>query len=232
VKALLFDFFGTLVEYQPDRSRLGSPRSHELARSFGFAGDHETFVRTWNEASLVLERTARRTLREFSMDDAAAAFAAASNLDLTEHQVAAMGTSFVSEWACHIQPVPGVGDLIHRLAEHWSIAVVSNTHDLDMVPNMLDDMAILPDLSTVTLSIGHGWMKPHSSIYTAALNALDCSATEAVFIGDNYEADYAGPTRAGMHALLIDPEAEHPIPANHRLASVLDVAEALEIDAH
>jgi putative hydrolase of the HAD superfamily len=232
VKALLFDFFGTLVEYQPDRSSLGSPRSHELARSFGFTGDHKAFVRTWDEASLALERTARLTLRDFSMNDAAAAFAAAASLSLSDHQVAALGTSFVTEWAGHIQPVPGAGDLIHRLAERWSIAVVSNTHDLDMVPNMLDDMAILADLSAVTLSIGHGWMKPHPSIYTTALHALDCSAPEAVFIGDNYEADYVGPLRAGMRALLVDPEAEHPIPANHRLSSVLDVAEALEVDAH
>jgi beta-phosphoglucomutase-like phosphatase (HAD superfamily) len=42
-------------------------------------------------------------------------------------------------------PVPGITELIRQLAERWSIAVVSNTHDRAMVPRMLDDMAIRSD---------------------------------------------------------------------------------------
>jgi hypothetical protein len=32
---ILFDFFGTLVEYQPDRTWLGYPASHELVATWG-----------------------------------------------------------------------------------------------------------------------------------------------------------------------------------------------------
>lgn len=226
VRALLFDFFGTMVQYQPDRSRLGSPRTHELARSMRYAGDHEAFVGVWDAASHALEQEARRTLREFSMTDAAAAFAGSAGLPLAQGQVEALGRSFVSEWAQHVSPIPGVSDLIRQLAERWSIAVVSNPHDRDMVPNMLDTMSIGADVSSIVLSVDHGWLKPHPSIYSAALENLGCEAADAVFVGDSYDADYAGPIRAGMSAYLIDPTGRYEIPAHHRLGNVTDIVAA------
>ena len=165
VRALLFDFFGTLVDYQPDRSRLGYPLTHQLAVSLGWGSDHDSFVGAWDAASLVLERESRETSREFSMADAAGAFASGAGLRLSAEQLDGLAASFVGEWAQHIRPVPGVTQLVKRLARTWSIAVVSNTHDTDMVPNLLDDMAIRSDVTAVVLSIEHGWIKPHESIY-------------------------------------------------------------------
>ena len=112
MRGVLFDFFGTLVEYQPDRSRLCSPFTHELASSMGFTGEHGDFVHAWDSASLELERTARQTLREFSMTDAAVAFGAATQLSVSHGEAEAFGHSFVTEWARHIRPVDGVADLI------------------------------------------------------------------------------------------------------------------------
>jgi len=119
MRALLFDFFGTLVEYQPDRTRLGSPRTHELAGTMGFDGSHEEFVRIWNSASTGLEHTARQTMREFSMTDAAHAFGASAEIPLSNDQADELGQSFVAEWARHIVPIDGVFDLIHDLAVEY-----------------------------------------------------------------------------------------------------------------
>lgn len=227
MRALLFDFFGTLVEYQPDRSRLGSPRTHELASSMGFAGDHEAFVRIWDSASIELEHTARQTMHEFSMADAASAFGVAAEIPLSSDQADALGQSFVAEWARHIIPIDGVSDLFQDLAADYRIAIVSNTHDRRMVPTILDEMGIEAHVSAVVLSVEHGRLKPHPSIYAAALDQIGCRATEVAFVGDSYEADYAGPLRAGMSAFLIDPACDHDIPAPHRLSSVLDIVESL-----
>jgi len=231
-EALLFDFFGTLVEYQPDRSRLGSPRTHELAASMGFPGNHEEFVRIWDAASTELERAARRTLREFSMTDAATAFAVAAECPLSDDQADELGQSFVAEWAQHIIPIVGVSDLIRDLAAEYRIAIVSNTHDRRMVPTILARMRIENHVSAVVLSVEHGRLKPHPSIYTAALDLIGFRPAEVAFVGDSYEADYAGPLRAGMHAFLIDPACEHEIPAAHRLSNVLDLAESLRAGHH
>lgn len=227
---MLFDFFGTLVEYQPDRSRLRSPRAAQLARSMGFAGGHDVFVRIWDHASSELERAASRTRREFSMADAAAAFGAAAGIALTAEQSQRLGQAFVTEWSQHLRPVPGAADLVQRLARRCRVAVVSNTHDVDMVPRLLSEMGVGGDVAAVVLSVEHGWQKPHASIYLAALDELDCRPGDAVFVGDNVEADYLGPRRAGMTAYLIDPDGRSTVPSAHRLTSVVDLAQAMGLE--
>ncbi|MEM8621325.1 MAG: HAD family hydrolase [Actinomycetota bacterium] len=227
VKAVLFDFFGTLVEYQPDRLGLGAVRTHALAVALGFEGDHHRFVEVWDAASLALEADARRTLREFSMTDAAVAFGTSAHLTLSHDDAIALGQSYLEEWVRHVEVIAGVPELIRRLARRVDIAVVSNTHDHNMVPNMLDDMGVGAEIDTIMLSVDHGWLKPHHSIYTAALARLGCQPADALFVGDTFEADYTGPIRAGMQALLIDPEEKCAVPARHRIASALDVEAAI-----
>lgn len=54
-----------------------------------------------------------------------------------------------------------------------------------------------------------GYLKPHPAIFQAALACLGVSANEAVFVGDNPEADIAGAQRIGMRAVLrIIPRAQ------------------------
>lgn len=105
-------------------------------------GDHDTFVKVWDTASSRLEQAARATLREISMTDAARAFAEATHLNLTLDEANNLGRSYVEEWRRHVQPIPGVTELIRQLARTLTVAVVSNTHDSDMVPNMLSAMGV------------------------------------------------------------------------------------------
>jgi HAD superfamily hydrolase (TIGR01662 family) len=46
-----------------------------------------------------------------------------------------------------------------------------------------------------------GYLKPHRTIFQRALDILDVSADEAVFVGDSLLADIAGAQSAGMHAV-------------------------------
>jgi HAD superfamily hydrolase (TIGR01549 family) len=47
-----------------------------------------------------------------------------------------------------------------------------------------------------------GYLKPHPSIFEAALECLGVAVQEAVFVGDNPEADIAGAQSIGMRAIL------------------------------
>ena len=68
-----------------------------------------------------------------------------------------------------------------------------------------------------------GWRKPHHRIYQETLDRLRVDPGECTFIGDTRSADYIGPRSMGMRALLIDPHHHQAIPAEDRIASVLDV---------
>ena len=46
--------------------------------------------------------------------------------------------------------------------------------------------------------------KPNPDVFKYAISKLNVKPEEAIFIGDNIEADYKGAENAGIHALLID----------------------------
>ncbi len=232
-RAVLFDFFGTLVEYQPDRVEITYPETFESARRLGFGASHDDFVELWDRGSHRLEAESRRTLREFDMATAAQAFAHEARLNLDRDQCIELGQCFVREWQRDIRVVEGVDDMLRRIAPRWSIGVVSNTHDLGMVPRLLADAGLDGYVSAVTLSVLHGRCKPHRSIYEAALSDVAVEPSRAVFVGDSYDADFEGPGALGMRAYLIDPAARHDIPSERRLSSVLDLEPRLaEIAEH
>lgn len=227
VEAVLFDFFGTLVTYEPDRSRLAYPDSHRLLRTWGCDLSHEAFLTQWDAASSDLESASARSGREFTMLDAALAFAATSGLDLSTARCRILADAFVGEWQRHIRPVPGIADLLARLAGSHRLGIVSNTHDPAMVPSMLRQLGVAHLFAVVVLSVDHGYRKPHPSIYTAALESLGVAAADAAFVGDSYEADYLGPRAVGMTPYLIDPEDIHGVPSDCRLPALAHIEDRL-----
>ena len=83
-------------------------------------------------------------------------------------------------------------------------------------------------MTETVLSVEVGYRKPHQAIFQAAIECLGVEPSSCVFVGDSYVPDYVGPTDFGMQALLIDPSATTPVPAGHRIDSVLDVARYLD----
>lgn len=161
------------------------------------------------------------------MTDAARAFADAAEVGLSIEQCERLGRTYVEQWAEHVRPIEGVGKMIERLADSWTIGIVSNTHDRAMVPRLLADMGATASVSVTVLSVEHGRVKPHPSIYWSALDHVGVDAADAVFVGDNPDADYAGPRSVGMRALLIDSDRRHDIDPADRIGSVLDVEPVL-----
>ena len=58
-------------------------------------------------------------------------------------------------------------------------------------------------ISAVVSSSEHGFMKPHPSIFAAALQLVDAAASDAVMVGDSVRHDVDGALRAGMRAVLL-----------------------------
>ncbi|HEY7604546.1 MAG TPA: HAD family hydrolase [Gaiellaceae bacterium] len=58
-------------------------------------------------------------------------------------------------------------------------------------------------------SRAHGWIKPHESIFRAALELIGVPAADAAMVGDSPEDDIEGAAALGMRAILIDREGLH-----------------------
>jgi HAD superfamily hydrolase (TIGR01662 family) len=59
-------------------------------------------------------------------------------------------------------------------------------------------------------SKAHGRIKPHPSIFVAALSELEATPAESVMVGDSYEDDIEGARALGLRAILLDRDGLHP----------------------
>jgi putative hydrolase of the HAD superfamily len=225
VTVVLFDFFGTLVRYSPSRSSQGYPRTDALLRGLGMTVPYEEWLRVWGEVSTEFDRGSEATLVEYSMRQVADAFLPRVGIAPDEDHANAVIAAFLEEWNTGVTDIDGVPEMLRDLAAEHRLAVVSNTHDPDLVPDHLERLGIASYVDVVVLSVEVGVKKPHPDIYQTALALLGARPEDAVFVGDTVDADHTGPVRAGMRALLIGDDVS--VPANDQIASVIEVPSAL-----
>jgi len=82
------------------------------------------------------------------------------------------------------------------------------------------------EVDAIVGSKSHGKIKPHPSIFVAALEALDVSPAEAAMVGDSYADDIAGARTLGIRAIFLDRDGHHP-DAPDRIDTLLALPAAL-----
>jgi HAD superfamily hydrolase (TIGR01549 family) len=65
------------------------------------------------------------------------------------------------------------------------------------------------DVDVCVGSLRHGRVKPHRSIFEAALTALETGPEDAAMVGDSFADDIAGARALGMRAILLDRDGLH-----------------------
>ena len=66
------------------------------------------------------------------------------------------------------------------------------------------------DVDVAVCSRAHGRIKPHETIFRAALERLGVAPAEAVMVGDSLADDVEGAQALGMRAFLVDRENRYP----------------------
>jgi putative hydrolase of the HAD superfamily len=116
------------------------------------------------------------------------------------------------EWAAsrHFELYDDVRAALDALAGAGiRIGVISNTHRC--LESFLSHFALDHLIAATVSSFEHGYMKPHPSIFCAALARIGVPARKAVMVGDSVRQDIEGALAAGMRAILLDRTgAPHP----------------------
>jgi putative hydrolase of the HAD superfamily len=221
---ILFDFFGTLVRYSPSRTEQGYERSFRLTSRAGFRFDYAAFLSLWSEVSAEFDRRTELSLREFSMLEVGDAFlrralGRSPERALIEEFVGA----YIAEWNQGVGYLEGIQQLLERLASRYTLSIVTNTHQRDLVPDHLRKMGVSERFHAIITSVEFGFRKPHPGIFAHALETLTAEGGQCVYVGDDYEADYRGARSAGIESLLIDPMRRTPVPDAARLESIFEL---------
>ena len=82
------------------------------------------------------------------------------------------------------------------------IALISNSHRC--LASFQSHFELQGLISATVSSSDHGLMKPHPSIFTAALHLLDVPPADAVMVGDSVRQDVEGALGVGMRAILLN----------------------------
>jgi putative hydrolase of the HAD superfamily len=227
---LLFDFFGTLVEYSPGRIDQGFKRSHAWLVENGAALEYAAFASRVDAVFEELETRAARSLDEYSMDAVCHALLARELPRApSDEAMARFRDTYLEEWSRGVRYIPGVPELLAELAERYVLALVTNTHHTALVRGHLSAMDIAHRFATVIASDEHGRRKPSPCIFARALALSEGTSETSLYIGDSFLADYQGAASAGLRCLLIDPMRRHDIPDADRLDHILALRDHLAL---
>lgn len=112
------------------------------------------------------------------------------------------------EWAAcqHFALYDDVQRTLERLdSSGLRIGLISNTHRC--LASFQSHFELERYVTAALSSSDHGYMKPHASIFEAALKLLDVLPGEAVMVGDSLAHDIHGARTIGMQGVLIERSA-------------------------
>jgi putative hydrolase of the HAD superfamily len=199
IQAVFFDVDFTLI--YPGPAFQGEGYQAFCARH-GMEVDPGRFTAAVNSASHILDR------------EQDAVYNPQIFIDYTAHIIRHMGGSGVTveacaaeiydEWAAcqHFVLYQDVPETLHALArQDVQLGLISNSHrSLESFQEHFE----LDGLIDIAISSSqHGYMKPHPSIFEAALKMAGVRPSEAMMVGDSLTQDIEGARRVGMTGVLV-----------------------------
>ena len=121
------------------------------------------------------------------------------------------------EWAAcqHFELYDDVPDVLQELAgAGLRIGLISNSHRC--LASFQSHFELQGLIAATVSSSEHGFMKPHPSIFSAALQLVNVEPAEAVMVGDSLRHDVEGAMRAGMRGVLLH-RGDSPTPGADEL---------------
>ena len=214
IRAVLFDVDFTLIQPGPMFRAEGY---HAFCTRYGIAVDPSMFEQAVVSAAPLLDGP-----EDLPYD-------AEIFVDYTRHIIEQMGgegealdacaREIYSEWASnhHFELYDDVPAALEGLAAAGiRIGVISNSHR--PLESFLSHFDLRHVISAAVSSAEHGRLKPHPSIFQAALQLLNVAPADSVMVGDNVRQDVEGALKVGMHAVLL-----HRSHLPHPDAETLDV---------
>jgi putative hydrolase of the HAD superfamily len=131
------------------------------------------------------------------------------------------------EWAAcqHFFLYDDVTPALRELASRgMKIGLISNSHR--SLESFQEHFALEGLIHGAVSSSEHGYLKPHPSIFEAALELLGVTADESVMVGDSYAHDIEGARAVGMRGVLVARSTDGPFAAPPEgVAVVRDLSE-------
>lgn len=221
VRAVFFDVDFTLIHPGPAFDGEGY---RDFAARHGLRVDPSRFEGAVRDASVELERLQDGVYRPEPFLRYVSAVL--TRMGAAGGGIDACSLEIYDEWArCrHFALYDDVSPTLAALhGAGYRIGLISNTHRC--LESFQSHFALEPFIHAAVSSSDHGYLKPHPSIFRAALDRVGTSPADGVMVGDSMIHDVAGARRVGMAAVLLvrsgpAPETEDGVPVIRSLAEL------------
>lgn len=204
VSHVFFDFFGTLVDYDPAVKAAAVNAPLAFCERVGVGATVDEADVLWQRAWDALEPTAVATGAEYSMHDVVEEFRRLiGSPTVSSGDIDRFVDEYLEAWSANVRPLESATTCLADLAVDHELSVVSNTHHPALVPTLMDGFGLDRYVNRIVTSIDVGWRKPHPEIFREALELHGVAASDVAFVGDNWEADVEGPRAVGMTAYYV-----------------------------
>jgi putative hydrolase of the HAD superfamily len=201
IKAVLFDYGNTLIEYGPkqveaqytaletvlsgmfghcDSTRLKAIRDRQALAPY-----HNGYVE--NDMELITSELIEE-LYGIVPEDV---------------QIGALIETRYKSFVHAIEVSGDVPSLLIRLRDQYRLGLISNYPCSRSIEGSLEKTELRDFFETVVVSGDLGYAKPHSKPFETMLGHLKLHSEECLFVGDNWLADVQGAKRMGMPVILI-----------------------------
>jgi putative hydrolase of the HAD superfamily len=205
LEALTFDFWGTLYQNayaRAERLRLLG----DMLERHGYGQMRQELDAAYSHARSVWDRVWRQQHCSISIERWVDELLSYLEAELPEEAERALGRAMeaVYLWSDQPRPVPGVTDVVPRLAERFRLGLISDTGLTPgrVLRQVMDRDGLLSCFDALTFSDELGRAKPQPEPFLRTLCLLDAVPEEAAHIGDLPETDLRGAGEVGMKAIL------------------------------
>jgi putative hydrolase of the HAD superfamily len=228
-KAILFDMFDTLMIIEKNHA-FYSPAvksMHTFLFQNGVAVSFATFRDAYIKARDQLYEEADQKMEEPHFD--LRIKNALKNLGYKEESesnlVQGATEAFCKEFIKYVSIDSEATEVLGKLHGKYLLGVVSNFAIPECVQRLLEQNGLSKFFDIVIVSAAVNKRKPNPEIFKCALEELQLTPAETIFVGDTVDADIMGPQKVGMKTIYLERRPQKDLETTKPDQTILSLSE-------
>ena len=205
VKAVIFDFIGTLVKVVGYSYEDSVRKLCESVVEAGFNVDSLRFLKAYREAHLKYREIRYGRLVEVTNAVWIAEALNELGYEATpeDGRVKQAVNAFFQDYLNSLKTRKCAKKVLSWVSTRYETGLISNFTYTPVICTALRKLDMAKFFNVILVSHAVGWRKPHPKIFKEALTTLGIEAEETVFIGDSPKEDIEGAKNMGMKTIFV-----------------------------
>jgi putative hydrolase of the HAD superfamily len=229
-KAILFDFYGTLVDIETDERSVESWRVlSSFLRYRGGRAEAEELRDAYMRVVQARLDGSREAHPDVDVVDVFGETIAAAGVDRPRELAGIVAQLFRSLTVRHLSIYERGLEALRTLSATFKLGLVSDSQEAYILPE-LRAVGLEGMFATVIISSRYGYRKPDPRVFHHALTELGVSGSEAIYVGNSWDRDVVGAAAAGIPAVWLPRRSDEPRGADvPGVVVIRDVVELLQL---